>query len=145
MSVKERIKIYLKSINLSITAFEESINVANGYVNSISKSIGVDKIELILENYPKLNLEWLLTGKGDMLKDFFGSNDFELRNKNTFLHDNIEEIKVPNISEKQYIIELQKDKIRTLENQLRDQEQQIEQLKKELSLVSTSKVGSKSV
>ena len=53
MSVKERIKIYLKSINLSITAFEESINVANGYVNSISKSIGVDKIELILENYQK--------------------------------------------------------------------------------------------
>ena len=68
MSVKERLKFYIKSIKLSITAFEDSINVANGYVNSISKSVGVDKIELILENYPKLNLEWLLTGQGEMLK-----------------------------------------------------------------------------
>jgi len=68
MNVKERLKIYLKQINSTISAFETSIHVTNGYVNSISKSIGIDKIETILEKYPNLNIEWLLAGKGEMLK-----------------------------------------------------------------------------
>ncbi|MDR2806290.1 MAG: helix-turn-helix domain-containing protein, partial [Dysgonamonadaceae bacterium] len=68
MNVKERIKKFTKEINLSISEFEKSIGVANGYVNSISKGIGRDKIEIILEKYPKLNIEWLLTGKGEMLR-----------------------------------------------------------------------------
>ncbi len=55
-------------MNLTISDFEKSINVTNGYVNSISKSIGVDKIKTILEKYPNVDLEWLLTGKGEMLK-----------------------------------------------------------------------------
>lgn len=63
MSVKERLKSFIKDEGLSVKAFEESINVSNGYVNSISKSIGQKKLELILEKYPNLNLEWLLTGK----------------------------------------------------------------------------------
>lgn len=68
MSVKKRIKIFIEEENLTVTAFEGSINASNGYVNSISKSIGIDKLELIVEKYPNLNLEWLLTGKGKMLK-----------------------------------------------------------------------------
>lgn len=68
MSVKERIKEFVKYKNIGIIDFEKSINVANGYVNSISKSIGIDKINIILDKYPNLNIEWLLTGKGMMLK-----------------------------------------------------------------------------
>lgn len=69
MSVKERLKIYIKHIGISIIDFEKSINVSNGYVNSISKSIGNEKLGLIIERYPNLNLDWLLTGKGEMLND----------------------------------------------------------------------------
>lgn len=68
MTVKDRIKEFCKSENLSISAFEDTIRVSNGYVNSISKSIGIDKLNTILEIYPNINLEWLLTGKGKMLK-----------------------------------------------------------------------------
>ena len=78
MSVKERLKIYLKSVDLNISGFEKSINVTNGYVNSISKSIGIDKIEAILEKYPNLNIEWLLTGTGEMLKTIPELKDNEL-------------------------------------------------------------------
>ena len=46
-------------------AFEESIEVSNGYINSISKSIGLDKLETIIEKYPNLNVEWLFTGNGN--------------------------------------------------------------------------------
>ena len=68
MTVKNRVKAYCEAIQMTVSAFEKSIGVANGYVNSISKSIGIDKVSLILEKYPNINIEWLLTGKGDMLK-----------------------------------------------------------------------------
>lgn len=67
--VKDRIKAFLKSQNITVTSFEESIGVSNGYVNAISKSIGIDKINTILEKYSNLNIEWVLTGKGTMLKN----------------------------------------------------------------------------
>ena len=68
MTVKARIKEYCKEQNITIAAFEESIGVSNGYVNSISKSIGVDKINTIVEKYSNMDIEWLLTGRGSMLK-----------------------------------------------------------------------------
>ena len=68
MSVKERIREFAKKEKGSVKAFENSINASNGYINSIQKSIGLDKLEAILEKYPNLNLEWLLTGKGEMIK-----------------------------------------------------------------------------
>lgn len=68
MSVKERIKIFIEYENISIVGFEKSIKASNGYVNSISKSIGLDKLNSIIEIYPNLNIEWLLTGSGEMLK-----------------------------------------------------------------------------
>ncbi|MDV3793355.1 peptidase S24 [Elizabethkingia anophelis] len=68
MSVKNRIKEFVEYKGITISAFEKSINASNGYVNSISKSMGLEKIDGILEKYPNINLEWLLTGKGRMLK-----------------------------------------------------------------------------
>jgi len=69
MDVKKRIKMFVESLNISMREFEKSIGVSNGYVNSISRSIGIDKINKIIEKYPKLNIEWLLSGQGSMLKD----------------------------------------------------------------------------
>lgn len=68
MSVKERLKIFIKCLGISVLTFEKSIGVSNGYVNSISKGIGKDILNSILEKYSNLNIEWLLTGKGEMLK-----------------------------------------------------------------------------
>jgi hypothetical protein len=81
MSVKERLKIFIKSEYLSVTAFEKSINASNGYVNSISKSIGVDKLNLILEKYSSLQMQWLLSGKGEMLKIEEGADLFSVEEK----------------------------------------------------------------
>lgn len=69
MSVKERLKIFVKSKDISISAFENSISASNGYVNSMRKAISNDKLQVILEQYPDLNPEWLLTGSGNMLRN----------------------------------------------------------------------------
>lgn len=68
MSVKERLKEYLYSKNISIRQFTIAIGVSPSYVNNINKSIQPDKIDSITNRYPDLNTGWLLTGEGEMLK-----------------------------------------------------------------------------
>ncbi|MFA7615713.1 MAG: hypothetical protein WCY16_03925 [Weeksellaceae bacterium] len=68
MNVKERLKSFADSVGLTVSALEKELNVSNGYINSISKSIGLDKLELLIEKFPNLNVEWLLTGKGSMVR-----------------------------------------------------------------------------
>ena len=43
MSVKDRLNEYLKSKNIRKSHFEKSINVSNGYINSLSGSHKSDK------------------------------------------------------------------------------------------------------
>lgn len=67
MSVKQRLKEYLKFKKITERAFAESINVSSGYVGAISKSIQPDKMQSISMQYPDLNPIWLLMGDGEML------------------------------------------------------------------------------
>lgn len=69
MSVKKRLKEFIRSQGFTISSFEKDINVSNGYVNSISKGIGGEILLSILEKSPNLNINWLLTGEGEMLKN----------------------------------------------------------------------------
>ncbi len=77
MSIKDRTRLFVKSQQITIKAFEKSINASNGYINNITRSISLEKIDLIVENYPVLNIEWLLTGKGEMLKALTDLNEPE--------------------------------------------------------------------
>lgn len=77
MSINDRTKLFVKSQEITMKAFEQSINASNGYINNITRSISLEKIDLIVEKYPLLNIEWLLTGKGDMLKSLMDINEPE--------------------------------------------------------------------
>lgn len=68
MSVKERLKAYLVHKNLRINHFEKSIGASNSFVNNIRVSISPDKLENIANIYKDLNITWLLTGEGEMIK-----------------------------------------------------------------------------
>lgn len=67
-AVQERVRSLCRSEGITIAAFERSISASNGYVNSISKSIGLDKLLKILEVYPNVDVNWLITGEGSMYK-----------------------------------------------------------------------------
>lgn len=69
MSVKERIKEFAKSQEKSVLAFELKAGLNKGYINAIRVSIQPEKIQSIASNYPNLNIDWLLTGEGEMLKN----------------------------------------------------------------------------
>jgi phage repressor protein C with HTH and peptisase S24 domain len=67
-TVKQRIKEYCKYAKISNSEFARRIGASPTYVGSIRKSIQPDKINSIALNFPDINLTWLLTGVGTMLK-----------------------------------------------------------------------------
>lgn len=72
MKIIDRIILFIHHKNLSMRAFDSSINVGNGYTSKQSKSkasVGSDVLERIIDTYPELNPLWLITGKGEMIID----------------------------------------------------------------------------
>ena len=67
-AVKQRLVQFIKMMHLTQKGFEELCGMGNGYVNSIRKGIGPEKMQSIIRAFPQLNREWLLYGEGEMLK-----------------------------------------------------------------------------
>lgn len=67
----DRLTQFIKYAGLSARQFDFSIGASNGYTLRMQKnnaSIGSDVIECVLKAYPQLNVIWLITGEGEMLK-----------------------------------------------------------------------------
>ncbi len=69
-TIKTRLKEFATFQGLSIRAFEERCGLNRGNISNMSDdgNIGSDKLSKIFDSYPSLNLAWLLTGEGEMLK-----------------------------------------------------------------------------
>lgn len=68
----ERLAAFIDSIGVSVRAFELNIKASNGLIRkAIAKNTDIQSKWLcaIAENYPQLDINWLLTGKGDMIRD----------------------------------------------------------------------------
>ena len=65
--IKDRILQFLDYKGLSKNKFYIKVGLSNGFLDK-GKDIGASKIEDIYSTYPEINLEWLITGKGEMLK-----------------------------------------------------------------------------
>lgn len=68
MTIKERVYEFVKSEGLTIKEFEERCGLSNGYVSSMRKGFGLEKLENVLTEFPDLSRDWLLYGEGEMLK-----------------------------------------------------------------------------
>ncbi|NNF75312.1 MAG: hypothetical protein HKN00_09025 [Flavobacteriaceae bacterium] len=69
MKAIHRIMQFVRSKGMSVRRFDISIGAANGYTLRMEKnnaSVGSDVLEKIHETYPELNLEWIITGEGEM-------------------------------------------------------------------------------
>ena len=66
--VVERIKQIIDYKKISTRQFCIEVGVANGFLDKV-KDVGSEKLLKILNTYPELSPEWLLTGKGKMLKE----------------------------------------------------------------------------
>lgn len=69
--MNQRLQQFLSAENISQAQFADSIDVARASVSHVlagRNKPGYDFIRSIAEHYPKLNLEWLISGKGKMYK-----------------------------------------------------------------------------
>ena len=70
--MNKRLQQFLSAENISQSQFAEIIGVAKASVSHIvagRNKPGFDFIESMARHFPKLNLEWLVSGKGRMYKD----------------------------------------------------------------------------
>ncbi len=68
----ERIAIFIHFKKISPHAFEQKIELSNGYFSKQLKhlgSVGSDILIKIYQAYPELDILWILTGEGQMLKE----------------------------------------------------------------------------
>ncbi|AMA48089.1 hypothetical protein [Flavobacterium covae] len=117
---KEKILQYLNIKGISKNKFYVTTGLSVGFLDSGS-SLGVDKLRLIIDNYPDLNVEWFVLDKGEMLKETFNLKP------TTYLHDNIEE----ETNNNDYLIEVQKKLIEKLEKEVKELKEQLDQALKE--------------
>ena len=67
-----RLKQFLAAENISQAQFADTINVVRASVSHVlagRNNPSYDFIKAIMDNYPDLNIEWLILGKGKMYKD----------------------------------------------------------------------------
>lgn len=68
MATKERLLKFLAYLDIGQTKFEEKVGLSRGLINNIKGSISTASQQKIAKAYPELNITWLLTGEGEMLK-----------------------------------------------------------------------------
>ena len=66
MGATERVKQYLSYKGVSKYKFYQKTGFSNKFLDN-SSNMGTNKAEIIIRYYPDLNLEWLITGEGQML------------------------------------------------------------------------------
>jgi hypothetical protein len=65
--VKQRLKAFVKYLNISERRFCILIGKRPAYIASIKRSISPNALRDISNKYPELNTTWLIQGKGEML------------------------------------------------------------------------------
>jgi hypothetical protein len=71
MGIIERIFSFIDYKGISVNEFSKKIDVSNGYLAKqrlSNANVGSQIIEKIVNIYPDISIEWLVTGKGEMLR-----------------------------------------------------------------------------
>ena len=69
--MEERIRQIIEYYNISIRQFEQKISVSDGLIHkALARKSGLksDTLAKILDIFPQINPDWLLLGKGEMLR-----------------------------------------------------------------------------
>lgn len=68
MGLKERVVAYCEKKHITVHRFEKECGLSNGYLNRVTKRPSDEKLNAIASSFSDLNIDWLLTGEGEMLK-----------------------------------------------------------------------------
>ncbi|GIM50622.1 hypothetical protein [Capnocytophaga stomatis] len=134
-NIKERILYFLEYKGVTKSKFFEKIGMTYGNFTGKSKEtpLNSEAISNILLEFPDINLDWLVSGKGSMLKtESKGSVSQNLVGDNSVQVGGSNNGKIKNNSENQYVKELQTE-IENLKNLLIEKEKQLTEKEKQIS------------
>lgn len=66
--LKDRFKEIADYYSVSIRKLEQKFGLQRGNISNLTGAIGSDKLSKIYDNCSDINLIWLITGKGEMIK-----------------------------------------------------------------------------
>ena len=69
--MKKRLQQLIDYLHTNVSQFEKNISVSNGAIRNAmlrDKGLNSDVISKILDIYPTINPDWLLLGRGEMLR-----------------------------------------------------------------------------
>lgn len=66
--IKERLLQFINIENIEKARFEKESGLSNGFVDKVGSTIRSKSLDKIRKQFPHLNIDWLLTGEGEMLK-----------------------------------------------------------------------------
>ena len=88
--IKTRILQLVKALDMNPNQFSKQIGKDRSYVTSIKKEISTDVLRNIFDQFPNVNIMWIITGEGDIfieeesenaLLQHYRSENAELKNK----------------------------------------------------------------
>lgn len=65
--MNKRIMEFIVHLGISVSEFERNCGLSNGAVSKIGEKTRRLTLDRISKTYPSLNIDWLLTGTGDMM------------------------------------------------------------------------------
>jgi phage repressor protein C with HTH and peptisase S24 domain len=74
--MKERLIEFLTYLGIGQSQFEKKCGLSNGFVDKVGDSIRTNNLNKISAIYPELNINWLKTGEGSMLKSSLKSQQY---------------------------------------------------------------------
>lgn len=83
MSITQRIKQISDNENIKITQLEEKLGASKGvFSRSLKNNTDIQSkwLSILVENYPRYNTRWLLTGKGQMIEEMILSMNEDSNN-----------------------------------------------------------------
>lgn len=130
MTTKDRLKEFLSAKNIGRNKFEFQIGVSRGYLSTKSEIISSEVIEKTVDIFPDLNLEWLITGKGEMFKPIDTSSS--IISTQSQAESNQDEF------DKDKLIELLMRTVKTYQSREDELLLRVEQLKEEIDQLKTN-------
>lgn len=73
MGLKERLLSFIEFKTLSVQRFEQEVGLSNASVSKMGDNTRRSTIDRISNKFPDININWLLTGEGEMLNPNSGS------------------------------------------------------------------------
>lgn len=72
--ISKRLVEFIKTLGKPVSVFETELGLSNGFVNKTNEKMQKKTRMMIQQAYPQLNLDWVFSGEGEMLRSGYAKN-----------------------------------------------------------------------